>query len=251
MLGYVEKIIACGDIETLWKTLAEALEPFGITRLLYGFTRHRSGDHLGDAQDFVMLTTHAPDYIERFFHGGLWHHAPMVRWTLESTGALSWRSIAERAAAGLLTDKEREVYEFNQSQGIVAGYSLSFSHASPRTVGGIGLCAREGMSQDALDEVWDEHGRVIWAMCNVAHLKVLDLPHNGFRRPLTPRQREALEWVGDGKTTQDIAVLMGLTPATVEKHLRLAREALGVETTAQAVLKASVQNQIFRLETGL
>jgi LuxR family transcriptional regulator len=57
-----------------------------------------------------------------------------------------------------------------------------------------------------------------------------------------------LEWVGDGKTTQDIAVLMGLTSATVEKHLRLARESLAVETTAQAVLKASFQNQMFVLE---
>ena len=41
---------------------------------------------------------------------------------------------------------------------------------------------------------------------------------------------------------------MGLTPATVEKHLRLARQALSVETTAQAVLKAAFQNQIFFLE---
>ena len=38
---------------------------------------------------------------------------------------------------------------------------------------------------------------------------------------------------------------MGLQPATVEKHLRLARETLNVETTAQAVLKASVQNQMY------
>ena len=68
-------------------------------------------------------------------------------------------------------------------------------------------------------------------------------------RKLTGRQREALEWVGEGKTTQDIATIMGLTQATVEKHLRLAREALGVETTAQAVLKASYQNQIFVIES--
>jgi len=39
-----------------------------------------------------------------------------------------------------------------------------------------------------------------------------------------------------------------LTPATVEKHLRLAREALDVETTAQAVLKAAFYNKMFVLE---
>jgi LuxR family transcriptional regulator len=47
---------------------------------------------------------------------------------------------------------------------------------------------------------------------------------------------------------QDTALLMGLTSATVEKHLRLAREALAVETTAQAVLKAAFANQMFILE---
>jgi len=84
-------------------------------------------------------------------------------------------------------------------------------------------------------------------MNNVMHLKLLTLPYSGARQ-LTKRQREVLQWVGDGKTTQDIAVLLELTPATVEKHLRLAREALDVETTAQAVLKAAFYNQMFVLD---
>jgi LuxR family transcriptional regulator len=78
---------------------------------------------------------------------------------------------------------------------------------------------------------------------NVAQLKIMSLPHltpSGER--LTNRQREALEWVSNGKTTQDIAILMGLTQATVEKHLRLARKVLGLETTAQAVIRAAFQN---------
>ena len=51
--------------------------------------------------------------------------------------------------------------------------------------------------------------------------------------------------VADGKTVQDAALLMELNPATVEKHLRLAREALEVETTAQAIRKVSTHNQFF------
>jgi LuxR family transcriptional regulator len=62
---------------------------------------------------------------------------------------------------------------------------------------------------------------------------------------LSDRQREVLEWVGDGKTIADIALVMGLKPATVEKHMRNARDALQVETTAQAVMKASLQKQLF------
>jgi LuxR family transcriptional regulator len=80
------------------------------------------------------------------------------------------------------------------------------------------------------------------------HLKIMTLPVSLPNQALTRRQREALEWVGDGKTMQDIAQIMGLTQATIEKHLRLARETLNVETTAQAVAKAAFQNQMFVLE---
>ena len=60
----------------------------------------------------------------------------------------------------------------------------------------------------------------------------------------------ALAGTGDTqlKAFSLIAILMGLTTATVEKHLRLAREALSVETTAQAVLKAALHNQMFIME---
>jgi LuxR family transcriptional regulator len=104
------------------------------------------------------------------------------------------------------------------------------------------------MTQADVDEVWAEHGPDIQLMNEIAHLRILTLPHSTPARALTPRQREALQWVGDGKTMQDAALLMGLTSSTVEKHLRLARESLGVETTAQAVLKAAFANQMFVLE---
>ena len=102
------------------------------------------------------------------------------------------------------------------------------------------------MTQDDVDQIWQLHGDDIILINNVAHLKIQALPYTTMSgRKLTKRQREALEWVADGKTAQQIAMLMGLTTATVEKHLRLARENLGVETTAQAVLKAAFQNQMF------
>ena len=132
--------------------------------------------------------------------------------------------------------------------GVSVGYTISFKSVSARSKGAISRCARRDLCQDEIDKVWATSGPDILLMNNIAHLKILTLPYNPPNRGLTKRQREALEWDGDGKTTQDIALLMGLTTATVEKHLRLAREALSVETTAQAVLKASLHNQMFVVE---
>ena len=136
------------------------------------------------------------------------------------------------ANAESLTPSEREVVQYNRSMGLAAGYSISFKEISSRAKGAIGLVAKPGVSQDEVDALWADVGREIVQMNNVAHLKMIGLPYSTLRRPLTSRQREVLEWVGDGKTTQDIATIMGLTSATIEKHLRLARDALEVETTA-------------------
>ena len=84
------------------------------------------------------------------------------------------------------------------------------------------------MAQREVDAMGAQHGAGIMLLKNVAHLKILTLPCVPPNQSLTIRQREALEWVGDGKTMQDIAAIMGLTQATFEKHLRLAREALNV-----------------------
>ncbi|SLN36635.1 Autoinducer binding domain protein [Roseovarius albus] len=240
------KILNFSNIEELWDFHTRQMAEFGFDRIMYGYTRYRTATSLGDPNDFVLLTNHDTSYTDVFIGEGLYFHAPMVRWSLENDGACSWSVMAQMMQTGTLS--ERKVFDFNRSMGVVAGYSISFKSISPRTKGAIALTAREGMSQQEADEVWKEHGEDIIALNNVVHLRILTLPYDAPGRALTRRQREVLVWVGDGKTIQDIAVLLELTPATIEKHLRLAREALSVETTAQAVLKAAFQNQMFVLD---
>lgn len=245
LLEFLERVTAARTIEAVWSELVAVMDRAGFDRLIYGFTRFRTVQSFGDPDDLLILTNHDCAYTDRFIGERLYANAPMVRWAAENTGACSWRWIQDHRDH--LTEAELRVAEFNRQMGVVAGYSISFPAQRQREKGALALTARPGMTQDEVDVVWAREGRTLLQMATVAHQKITTLPYTGARRPLTSRQREALEWVGDGKTTQDIATIMGLTAATVEKHLRLAREALDVETTAQAVLKASFQNQIFVL----
>lgn len=52
---------------------------------------------------------------------------------------------------------------------------------------------------------------------------------------LTPREREVIHWVREGKRDREIAVILGLSPRTVEKHVGHILEKLGVETRTAAV----------------
>lgn len=247
-ISHLEALTNAQSIEELWDMHCRKMEEFGFDRLLYGFTRYRTTNGLGDPEDFVVLTNHSPEYTDVFMGQGLYFHAPMVNWALEHEGAASWRIALDMISTGAMTESERRVIDFNRSMGVTAGYSVSFKSISPRTKGAIALTARKGLSQDEVDATWERFGSEIMVMNNIVHLKIMTLPYAGPGRGLTKRQREALQWVGDGKTTQDIATIMGLTSATIEKHLRLAREALNVDTTAQAVLKAAFQNQMFVVE---
>lgn len=245
---YLHFVTSCGSLEELWAGHVDMMARYGFDRLIYGNTVYRTETSLGDPDDFIILSNHSKEYLKGFLDDGLYFHAPMLHWALHNEGAASWRMIGESLENRTLTPEEHRVFEFNQRMGVTVGYTVSFHSASFRSKGAISLCARDGISQDEVDAIWDEAGRDITLMNNVAHLKILSLPYRPPNRALTKRQREALEWVGDGKTMQDIAVIMGLTPATVEKHLRLARAALCVETTAQAVLKASLHNQMYVMD---
>ena len=246
--AYLQRLTRSPSLEALWVEHTQKMAQYGFDRLIYGFTRYRTPSSLGDPEDFVILTNHSRAYTDGFLGDGLYFHAPMVRWALKHDGACSWTVLHEMSRNAAMTAAEKKVVDFNKKLGVTAGYTVSFKSISQRSKGAIALTARAGMTQDEVDAIWQEHGADIQLMNEIAHLKILTLPYSSPNRALTKRQREALEWVGDGKTTQDIAILMGLTAATVEKHLRLAREALCVETTAQAVLKAAFANQMFVMD---
>lgn len=61
---------------------------------------------------------------------------------------------------------------------------------------------------------------------------------------LSPREIEVLTWVAQGKTSEEIAVILGLTKRTVDFHTDNARTKLGVATRIQAVVKAITRKLI-------
>lgn len=241
----INRLLEVTAIEEVWDIHTRKMAEFGFDRLLYGCTRFRTATSLGDPDDFVVLTNHDRAFVDGYVAHQLYVHAPMVRWSMENDGPCSWSVLEEWLARDEVTEAQRRVLDFNRLHDVTAGYSISFKSARSRVKAAIALTARPDMTQPQVDALWQRDGDTILALNNLVHLCIQSLPYEPPKRSLTKRQREVLSWVGDGKTVQDIAVVMKLNHATVEKHLRLARRSLNVETTAQAVLKASFQNQIF------
>lgn len=64
-----------------------------------------------------------------------------------------------------------------------------------------------------------------------------------FGGPLTPRQREVLQLVAEGKSAKEIAAIVGISVKTVEFHKAAIMDQLGVRTTAE-LTRYAVQNGI-------
>ena len=56
---------------------------------------------------------------------------------------------------------------------------------------------------------------------------------------LNDRETEVLTWVARGKTSAEIAQILGLTKRTVDFHTDNARAKLGAATRTEAVIKAA------------
>jgi len=247
-MEFISQVLNATSIEQVWALHIAKMTLYGFDRMLYGANRFRVQGEFGDLSDAVILTNHHKDYVDLLFGKSLYLHAPMAIWAANNTGVCSWQWAVDRRRNGKTTQSENSFLDLNKRMGVHAGYTISFDTISERSKSAIGLCARAGLTQADVEGIWADHGPEITLLNTLASQKISTLPFSRQRKPLTDRQREVLQWVADGKTLQDIATILSLNQATVEKHLRLARTNLNAETTAQAILKASMQNQFFIFE---
>lgn len=66
----------------------------------------------------------------------------------------------------------------------------------------------------------------------------LDETYNAEDQIITLREREILRWTGDGKTAEDISIILSITPRTVHFHMNNVLNKLIVSNKVHAVMKA-------------
>ena len=249
-VAYLERIMALPRAELVGKELCKTLHSFGFDGLVYAYQRVMAGRSMRLQGRTHVFVHHSPRFLAELFGGGHFGHSWGLDWARVNEGVISWGQMADWSSVSS-TDESREVW---RRHGLRAGYLIAFRGPGMRTYGLMSLSAQDRRQAEA-DAIWARHGRLIHAICQITHLRVSTLPPPDLRlledSPLSPRQREVLEWAAAGKTAADIATILGVTPATVEKHLRLARLALGCETTTQAVMTATIRDQIFDLPVDL
>jgi uncharacterized membrane protein len=197
----------------VWSRATGFFAELGFARCNYGYTRFLHSRSIGDPNDAMFLTTLDAEYARQYFANGFFSRTPVFRWAQQNTGACTWAWVQEALAEGRLSAEEVSALRTNAEMGITAGISVSFPELSARSKGALGLIADPGLDTAMVERIWAAERHRILAVAHAMHLRIIQFPQPSSHRPLTERQREALEWVADGKTAQDIAILMGVSPA--------------------------------------
>ena len=83
-------LVGARRVEAVWAILIDELARYGFDRLIYGFTRFRTGNGLGHRDDMLVLTNHKNEYVQGFFGEEMFLNAPMTQWAVANEGAKSW-----------------------------------------------------------------------------------------------------------------------------------------------------------------
>jgi len=245
IVSYLDAILRAADIETVWALLCRFSGSHGFSDVIYGYSPNSRGSIPGSREDFLLLSTLNRDLMEVLVDNGYYRESITVNWALHNPGVASWSMTSEDARMDGFVSSDEALVFFSQFFGEQAGCTIGFPTASTRGRAVMALIAEPGRTQEDVDAGLAQVADALFVVATVAHRAMIAMPYLGAKRGLSPRQREVLEWVAEGKTVADIARILNLAQPTVEKHLRLARETLGVETTAHAVIKATFMNQMF------
>ncbi|TPJ66024.1 LuxR family transcriptional regulator [Mesorhizobium sp. B2-7-1] len=232
LLTAMSKIDTAGSAEAILQEFRSALACYGLRNFLI---TGLPVPHDMDWQREILGDGWPPDWYRRYVSEDHFLHDPCVAQCRHSPQPFLWRELPAAklsARAKLVMD---EAAEFGMKEGICVPIHVPL--AGPSVV----TAASDRM------EVPPSAMPFIETLCvhTFRRLAGLGTPGDGDEpAPLTARERELLEWSAQGKSTDDIACILGVSRNTVESHQRNIRGKLDAINVSHAIVKALRRQEI-------
>ena len=235
---FVTNLIDSTTVPEVRQTFFDAMASYGFEHTFYAARFLLSLPTSVFHEEVEIFNNFPTDFVDTLVAHEIPSGSRWASWALRNSGNISLATLAETYGGDGLSETASE-------RGLAGGRLLSLKDKVLRSHGAVILNPRLGISVIEADEVWEQNADDVRALCWIMHMRMATILRRRSAAILTKRQREVLEWSSAGKTVAEIGTIIGVTAATVEKHLRLARESLGAGNTALAILKAHLTNQIF------
>ena len=190
------------------------------------------------AVDYVTKPVHVAELVARV---QVQLELRAARRKLETQNAVLEAEVALRldAEAQLATSLDRAVVVLNRAGDVLFATRLAHDLLAKFDVSAATLVAggRHPNAAGALQvRRFTESGRDDTIMLVLEEEHAPPGPAALLSLGLTPRQAEVAYWVAQGKTNPEIAVILGASPRTIDKHMERILERLGLENRASLIV---------------
>ena len=195
------------------------------------------------AVDYVTKPVHVPELVARV---RVQFDLLAARRALEDKNAELETEVAIRldAEAQLATSLDRAVVVLGRGDALLfatrLAHDLLAKYFPAGHSGALGAGGRFTAGESALlVRRFSEAGRDDTVMLTLEEEHAPPGPAALLTLGLTPRQAEVVYWVAQGKSNPEIAVILGTSPRTIDKHMERIFIRLGVENRASTMMLAS------------
>lgn len=217
---------AATDGPALWDVSAAFFRGRGVRMMSY----HYYGAGLTETAPLIRAEGFPEDWVAHYVEDRLFLVDPIPALAARSTEPFFWSDVA-----GLTALLETESAYLGELRDARIGEGLGVPVFGPMNCDGyVGLGFGGVRPALAPREV-----RELQAAAQMAHLAYCGMAARAGRDAarLSPREREVLHWIARGKSNAVISEIIGISPHTVDTHVRRIFEKLGVADRTTAAIK--------------
>lgn len=231
---FVERVKNCADVSEIASALSSEMSDLGFEYMTC-FTMPAPGQSLLDG---LIFNSRPQEFVRRYIEENTLLRDPVIKHLRKEAGAFSWTDVKERNA---LTKPEVRVFDEASDFHMKDGLIVPFITPS----GTVALFSPCGEKPDLSPEA-----RTAVEMMGVMALQAFrraiqaGMKEEGPYKPLTPREREILQWVASGKSDDEISQILSISVTTVVKHVENAKRKLDSYKRTAAIITALRRGEI-------
>ena len=253
---YSSKILFSETIDQAWSAYQEFLKQIGFDKIIYLSSHFSRGKDWGNPKDTLILSNHDNSYNNSLFNNktNFLKTHPNFKRLLEKPGSeTNWTKVNLEEIQNSVVEN---IVHLNNKYKITTGIQFSLKQIKPGSACVIMLTGKSDIPQKKLNSIWAKRKGKIISLSEILQLSIRNLPYSSnslgpSHKKLTTRQIEILTLLADGNSIVQISKTLNLSIPTIDKHLKLARLNLDVNTSAQAVSKALTERMLLHSSVEL
>ena len=235
---HVERIVTSETTQEAFEHFCDAMRQHGYDRITYSLVN----DHpsLGLSSQHGLATSYPEDWMKHYAARKFSLIDPVTRQVLMSRTPFFWSDVTAKLDRLL---PPRQMMELASDAGLGDGIGISLRGDGAELVG-VGI-ARSSLPESRRRKPQDYNllgGAYLLSTC--LHETYRDLTIKSARAALSARQHDILSWGAEGKTDEEISIILNITVNTVRFHWKNIFRKLAANGRTYAITKALRQHII-------